>query len=217
MPQWPAMRPLPSNWSPGLRRPFGGVVALRDGRLHAPRRRDPWSRRRERRWQEHADEDHRRRACGILWDVSCARPRDVAFARPATRLRPASPWSIRNSASCPNSRRRERVFWHPADAIAWVWSMAAHVARSARATRAVGHRRRSARAMGSCRSAAAIIELGRVLFSGAESSFWTSRPRLCRRPRSSGSSRLCAGCARPERASFSSRISSTTCSLSATL
>ena len=46
----------------GLRRRRGASW----GRLRAFRRRDPWSRRRERRGQEHADEDHRRRACGFL-------------------------------------------------------------------------------------------------------------------------------------------------------
>ena len=70
--QGTSAHPRTARHHEGLRRRRGASW----GRLRADRRRDPWSRRRERRRQKHADEDHRRRACGFFRPVRAGRSGD---------------------------------------------------------------------------------------------------------------------------------------------
>ena len=149
----------------GLRRRRGASW----GRLRALRRRDPWSRRRKRRRQEHADEDHRRRACGILGPLRAGRPGDPLPLGRATRVRPASPWSIRNSASRPICRSPRTCFSARSRPIASAWcNGGAWRAKPASNSREFGIDVDPLSRLGDLPiGLQQLIEIARVLFSGA--------------------------------------------------
>ena len=134
----------------GLRRRRGASW----GRLRAFCRRDPWSRRRKRRGQKHADEDHRRRACGFLRPVRARRPGDplsLGARRACGRHRHGASGTQRRARP---DGGRERVSRQPADQPLRPRAMAAHGARGRRAARS-GSASTSIRCRGSaiCRSA----------------------------------------------------------------
>ena len=123
----------------GLRRRRGAAW----GGLRALCRRDPRSRWRERRGEKHADEDHRRRAYGVLGPFRArwtGYPVSIGSRRAFRRHRDGSSGTQRGARSVGG---RERVSRRPADQPLRAGAVAAHGPRSGRATQEVRHRRRS--------------------------------------------------------------------------
>ena len=195
---------------PGISKRSAAYGAARR-RFRAAPRRDPRPRRRERRRQDDADEDHRRRAHEYHGK------HDARRARGAVPLGPRCP-RRRHRHGPPGTQRRsrpdggrERLSRQAADARRHR-RLARHERRRPRASRQPRHRRRPTHPHGSLAiGLQQLVEIARVLFSGARIVILDEPTSALSPPEVQRLFEVLRACARAGAASSSSRISSTTC------